>query len=446
MSDAFTTLNPGAGGSNIDEESVTYGAAPTDRRRARVILAGAGLLEIAEVKNAEPAPAGTEYGILARLAGKAAVKLYDSAGVELAVSNGVAIPVGTRGIILAGSDGVNTRFLGVNASGQAAIQNPSNLDVALSTILADATFTTRINTQGQKLMADSTPVVLASNQSTLPISVASLPLPSGAATLAAQTQPGVDIGDVTVNNAAGAGAVNIQDGGNSITVDGTFFQATQPVSAASLPLPSGAATLAGQTQPGVDIGDVTINNAAGASAVNIQDGGNSITVDGTVTANLGTIAGVATATQQTDGTQKAIVRGGAKGATTAADVTSTAQSADRQAVDVQIRTSAGVAVDTFGSTPATTTGSPVGITVSTAAVLVCAANAIRVFLGLTNNGTSNFFLGNTSGVTASGATMGLKLAPNGALSDFGEYFGKGDVYAIGDAVSASENISRLERT
>lgn len=33
---------------------------------------------------------------------------------------------------------------------------------------------------------------------------------------------------------------------------------------------------------GVDIGDVTINNAAGAAAVNIQDGGNSITVDGSV--------------------------------------------------------------------------------------------------------------------------------------------------------------------
>jgi hypothetical protein len=56
----------------------------------------------------------------------------------------------------------------------------------------------------------------------------------------------------------------------------------QPISAASLPLPTGASTLAGQTQPGVDIGDVTINNAAGAAAVNIQDGGNSITVDGTV--------------------------------------------------------------------------------------------------------------------------------------------------------------------
>jgi len=59
---------------------------------------------------------------------------------------------------------------------------------------------------------------------------------------------------------------------------------TQPVSAASLPLPTGAATAALQTQPGVDIGDVTVNNASGASAVNIQDGGNSITVDGTVAA------------------------------------------------------------------------------------------------------------------------------------------------------------------
>jgi hypothetical protein len=37
---------------------------------------------------------------------------------------------------------------------------------------------------------------------------------------------------------------------------------------------------------GVDIGDVTINNTSGASAVNIQDGGNSITVDGTVTASI----------------------------------------------------------------------------------------------------------------------------------------------------------------
>lgn len=118
----------------------------------------------------------------------------------------------------------------------------SNLDVALSTraseatvatLLTTAAFQARINTLGQKLAADSTPVVLASDQSGIPITVTTLPLPTGAATAALQTQPGVDIGDVTVNNAAGASAVNIQDGGNSITID-----------AVSLPLPTGAATQA----------------------------------------------------------------------------------------------------------------------------------------------------------------------------------------------------------
>lgn len=77
----------------------------------------------------------------------------------------------------------------------------------------------------------------------------------------------VDTDDVTVTNVAGAGAVNIQDGGNSITVDATSLplptgastettlaallaelqdkadlSETQPISAVILPLPTGAAT------------------------------------------------------------------------------------------------------------------------------------------------------------------------------------------------------------
>jgi len=247
-----------------------------------------------------------------------AVILYNADGVAMSVSNGVAIPVGTNALIIAGSDGTNSRFVRTAADG---------------TVRTDPTGTT------------AQPVSGTFWQATQPVSAAALPLPSGAATSALQTQPGTDIGDVTVNNGAGAGAVPIQDGGNSITVDGTFWQATQPVSAASLPLPAGAATsliqtdgtqktqvtslpalptgtntigkvdqgLGGasawkvdgsavtqpvsaatlplptgaatsalQTQPGVDIGDVTVNNAAGAAAVNIQDGGNSITVDGIV--------------------------------------------------------------------------------------------------------------------------------------------------------------------
>jgi len=94
--------------------------------------------------------------------------------------------------------------------------------------------------------------------------------PVGGALAALQLPDGHN---VTVDNAAGAAAVNIQDGGNSITVD-----------AAALPLPAGAATAALQLADGHN---VTVDNAAGAAAVNIQDGGNTITVDGDVTVDEG---------------------------------------------------------------------------------------------------------------------------------------------------------------
>lgn len=102
---------------------------------------------------------------------------------------------------------------------------------------------------------------------------------AGAARMSARREIYTQIRDAA-GNERGA---NVTAGG-ALQTDGSAT--TQPISAASLPLPSGAATAALQTQPGVDIGDVTVNNASGASAVNIQDGGNSITVDGTITANL----------------------------------------------------------------------------------------------------------------------------------------------------------------
>jgi hypothetical protein len=134
---------------------------------------------------------------------------------------------------------------------------------------------------GQKTMAASFPVTLASNQGAVGVSILTSPL---------------DVQQV------GGTPWGVTDAGGSLTVDGVFFQATQPVSAAALPLPAGAATSALQTQPGVDIGDVTINNGAAGAAVNIQDGGNSITVDGTVTTtppanastNVAQLAGTAT--------------------------------------------------------------------------------------------------------------------------------------------------------
>jgi len=91
-------------------------------------------------------------------------------------------------------------------------------------------------------------------------------LPTGAATAAKQLADGHN---VTVDNASGASAVNIQDGGNSITIDAT-----------ALPLPTGAATeatladietntdaLAGVTSTGTAL---DVNISSGTVIANIE--------------------------------------------------------------------------------------------------------------------------------------------------------------------------------
>jgi hypothetical protein len=82
---------------------------------------------------------------------------------------------------------------------------------------------------------------------TQPVSVTSLPLPSGAATAAAQ--PAL--------NGDGGALAHVTNFPATQAVTGTFWQTTQPVSAASLPLPAGAATSANQP---------TINGDGGAQS------------------------------------------------------------------------------------------------------------------------------------------------------------------------------------
>lgn len=93
---------------------------------------------------------------------------------------------------------------------------------------------------GQAAMAASSPVVIASDQSAVPISAASLPLPAGAATSAKQPALGTA-------GTASADVITVQGIASmtALKVDGSGV--TQPISAVSLPLPSGAATSALQT-------------------------------------------------------------------------------------------------------------------------------------------------------------------------------------------------------
>lgn len=82
-------------------------------------------------------------------------------------------------------------------------------------------------------------------------------------------------------------------------------------------------------------------NGTGVQRVTIATDQAAVPVSGTVTANIGTSTLALDATL-TGGTQKAITRGGAKGTTVAADVTSTIIDANTQSLDVSVKGSAAV--------------------------------------------------------------------------------------------------------
>lgn len=90
----------------------------------------------------------------------------------------------------------------------------------------------------------------------------------GAASVIGAANSGVDIGDVTINNAAGAAAVNVQDGGNALTVD---WAGTAPPIGAGLEATALRVTLATDS----------------TGLVSVDDNGASLTVDGTVTVTDG---------------------------------------------------------------------------------------------------------------------------------------------------------------
>lgn len=94
------------------------------------------------------------------------------------------------------------------------------------------------------------------------------------------TEDGTDIGTAHAVRLASDGAVMINDNGGSITVDASNLDirdlvfATDKVDVSGSEVSLDSATLAA-------LESITVQNGAGGSAVNIQDGGNSITVDGT---------------------------------------------------------------------------------------------------------------------------------------------------------------------
>ena len=89
--------------------------------------------------------------------------------------------------------------------------------------LTDGTNDSLLNASGELLVKDTDATALLTtidaDTSNLDVALSTRATEATLSALNTKFTDGTDIGDVTINNAAGASAVNIQDGGNSITID-----------------------------------------------------------------------------------------------------------------------------------------------------------------------------------------------------------------------------------
>lgn len=389
-------------------------------------------------------------------------------GVKITNTGANPVPVSVSGTPTVNLGTLNGAATAANQSSQSSLL--TTIDSTLSSLL------TRTPAQGQATMANSAPMVIASNQSaipvtgsffqaTQPVSLAAIPLATGAATSAYQASSDASLTALVAKDYATQttlSALNAKIPASPATdrttaaapfalrlSDGTtFYKATtpadtQPISVASLPLPTGAATettlsALNTKVTAVNTGAVVVSSSAlpsGAATSALQTTGNSslssidtktpalvtgrvpvdgsgVTqpVNGTVTSNIGTTNGLALDTTLTAGSQKAIARGGAKGSTTAADVTSTNVDANTQGLDVAVKTMPSV---TIGSS-ALPTGAATETTLSSLNGKVTAVNTGAVVVSSSALPTGAATETTLSAMSAKlPATLGQKTMANG---------------------------------
>ncbi len=225
--------------------------------------------------------------------------------------------------------------------------------------------------------------------------------------------------------AATSNALHVSDGGGSLTVDASNLDirdlvfATDKVDVSGSSVALDAGTLAA-------LESITVQNGAGASAVNIQDGGNSITVDGTVTALQGTSPWVI----GDGGSSISVDDNGGSLTVDASDLDIRDLSAASDSVAAWLKDGSGNSISsTGGALDVNIQSSDIEIdveddkantallstqkNVSSTGALLASQLADRRFLWVQNLGPNSIFLG-ASGVTSSN---GIRFS-NGAIGEF----------------------------
>ena len=329
-------------GTNLNTSALALDATLTGGTAKSITRGGAKGTTVAADITSNPVDANTQAlhvdGSKVTQPVSGTVSIAANSSVNVAQVNGITTQTGT------GVAGTGTQRVAVASDSSITANAGTNLntsalalDATLATRLADATFTTRIPVQGQATMAASVPVTIASNQSALPISPADT---TASGTMAA-------LNATVALNTGGQGTSIFEITGvwvGTITFEGSNnnFTTVQAITAIYL---GGVQTQSSTTTINGYFSVVTAGFAKVRANMTAYTSGTA-----TVLANGSASHRIIVPLQGNPQNNQTLstVRGGAKGATTAADMTSTAQSVDRQALDVQIRTSAGVAIDSFG--------------------------------------------------------------------------------------------------
>jgi len=168
------------------------------------------------------------------------VILYDSSGNAFAVQNGVAIPASTPGLLSMGSDGTNSRYLTVDSSGRTVAVGagvagtPAGGVLTVQGIASGTAVTVSLAAVGATAATTPTSAILiGGSDGTNLQSGRMFDLDTGAGTEYAL--------GVTMRLSGAGGSVEGGTAANPIRTDPTGTT-TQPISATSLPLPTGAAT------------------------------------------------------------------------------------------------------------------------------------------------------------------------------------------------------------
>jgi hypothetical protein len=306
------------------------------------------------VKNAAPSP--TDYALLVRPIGGG-----DASAANQAITNSALSTINTSLSAVSGK-------LDSAATAQAA-QVDNQVSGNQKTQLVDA--------ESVNLGSIENPLIVETNGAQ-EVSVQTLPLPAGAATSAAQVATNTNLASINTSLSNGTQKTQLVDGANANL--GTSSNPLivkndnpQPVSATSLPLPTGASTAAFQSAANTSLASIdaklnsgvqrtqlvdntnasigtssnpvytTNNNTQAVSAASLPlpagaaTSSNQATTNSSLSSIDNKVTGLSTAANQTNGSQVTQLKGASKGTTTASTATVTDAGANRSLLDVVLR-------------------------------------------------------------------------------------------------------------